>query len=103
MSKPKRTINLSSALMDSSLVGRFDELAATILVNESNPYIAKILQDRRSSELAVVTAIVLASWAVDNPKKSKSILGFSVVGCEFTQVLGRLLEKMVISKNRGAA
>ena len=103
MSKPKRKLNVDFRPMDDNSVGLFDELARMILLNDSNPYLAILIKRNRKDELALIAAILLASWAVDNPKKSKSILGFSVVGCEFTQVLGRLLEKMVISKNRGAA
>lgn len=102
-----KQINVDFRPMDNNAVGLFDELARTILLNESNPYVAMLIDRKQKDQLVLIGATILASFAVKNPGKSKSILGLSVQSPKtpigFSEVLGRMLSQIQQAKCDGGS
>ncbi|MFN7795558.1 MAG: hypothetical protein ACK5Q3_08340 [Planctomycetota bacterium] len=102
-----KQINVDFRPMDNNAVGLFDELARMILLNESNPFVAMLIDRKQKDHLVLIGATILASFAIENPDKSKSILGFSVQSPEsslgFSDVLGRMLSQIQQAKCDGGS
>ena len=102
-----KQINVDFRRMGGNTVGSIEAATRFLSLNEDNPYVAILIDRKQKDELVLIGAIMFASFAVENPEKSESILGFSVQTPDaplgFSEVLGRMLSQIQQAKRDGGS